>query len=57
MSESLYIDAFYRSSTQLEPAVEFLVESSIAELSLDSNLLSEGRNIWSTKQSPYTWQG
>ena len=40
MSKSLCIGAFYRSSPWLEPSVESLLESPVAELSLDSNLLS-----------------
>jgi len=40
MSKSLCIIVFYRSSTWLEPSVKSLLESSIAELSLNSKLLS-----------------
>jgi len=40
MSKLLCRVAFYRSSTWLEPSVESLLESPIAELSLDSELFS-----------------
>jgi len=38
MLKLLCIVAFYRSSTWLEPSVESLLESPIAQLSLDSEL-------------------
>ena len=40
MSKLLCRVAFYRSSTWLEPSVESLLETPIAELSLDSELFS-----------------
>ena len=40
ISKLLCIIAFYRSSTWLEISVESLLESPVAELSLDSELLS-----------------